>query len=149
MTHKFKFPCPTDTEYPVLASESVIGKNDYISLARLILSPNAGISLRLLDFLCKKLNSADIVEESVPGTIVAVGDRLDYLADNARGERTARLIWPDQGRDHDSVNVLTPLGIALIGLAEGQSISFQSSDGSPCRLTVFKVHSKLPCQQDL
>src|SRR3954468_21737451 len=99
MTHSSKFSDLTATKYSVCANESVIGKDDYIRLVRLILSPDAGISLRLLEFLCKKLNNADIVEESAPGTFVAVGDRLDYLAENTRGKRTVRLIWPDKRRE--------------------------------------------------
>jgi regulator of nucleoside diphosphate kinase len=37
------------------------------------------------------------------------------------------------------VSVLTPIGTALIGLAEGQSILWQTRTGAAKRLTVLKV----------
>lgn len=37
------------------------------------------------------------------------------------------------------VSVLTPIGTALIGLAEGQSIVWQTRTGVSKRLTVLKV----------
>ena len=67
-----------------------------------------------------------------------MGSTLTYEADGQR--RRVTLVYPQEadiaaGR----ISVLTPIGTALIGLAEGQSIDWTSRDGRRQWLTVVAV----------
>lgn len=50
-----------------------------------------------------------------------------------------RLVYPD-GAGEGCVSVSTMVGVALIGLAEGQTIQWTGRHGRPVRLTLHKVH---------
>jgi regulator of nucleoside diphosphate kinase len=53
------------------------------------------------------------------------------------------LVFPREHAVHDgALSVLTPLGAALIGLREGQSITFETLDGRTRRVTVLRVLSQ-------
>jgi regulator of nucleoside diphosphate kinase len=76
--------------------------------------------------------------EELPADTVQMGSTLTYEADGQR--RRVTLVYPQEadiaaGR----ISVLTPIGTALIGLAEGQSIDWTSRDGRRQRLTVVAV----------
>ena len=54
--------------------------------------------------------------------------------------RTLTLVYPaDESLDAHRLSVMTPVGAALIGLSEGQSISWTARDGREHRLTVVSV----------
>ena len=78
-------------------------------------------------------------EGSVPANVVRMGSTVTFRSDDGR-ERTATLVYPvDEDSDEHRLSVMTPVGAALIGLAEGQSISWTARDGRSHRLTVEKV----------
>jgi regulator of nucleoside diphosphate kinase len=67
-----------------------------------------------------------------------MGSTLTYEADGQR--RRVTLVYPTEadiaaGR----ISVLTPIGAALLGLAEGQSIDWTARDGRVRRLTIVEV----------
>jgi regulator of nucleoside diphosphate kinase len=67
-----------------------------------------------------------------------------FVADDGR-ERSVVLVYPGQadigvGR----ISILTPIGTALIGLSEGQSITWTTRDGRRRRLTVQCVEADMP-----
>ena len=67
-----------------------------------------------------------------------MGSTLTYEADGRRRTGDARL--SDRGRHRRGrVSVATPIGAALLGLAEGQSIDWTARDGREQRLTVLAV----------
>jgi len=50
------------------------------------------------------------------------------------------LVYPPRFRaGRFALSILTPLGAALIGLSESQSIEYQAADGEVRRVTVEKV----------
>jgi regulator of nucleoside diphosphate kinase len=74
----------------------------------------------------------------LPADTVQMGSTLTYEADGQR--RRVTLDYPQEadiaaGR----ISVLTPIGTALIGLAEGQSIDWTARDGRRQRLTIVAV----------
>jgi regulator of nucleoside diphosphate kinase len=75
---------------------------------------------------------------SVPPT-VQMGSTVRFRSDDAQ-ERTVTLVFPglaDIGEGR--ISILTPIGAALIGLSEGQTISWVTRDGRERRLTVLEV----------
>jgi regulator of nucleoside diphosphate kinase len=76
--------------------------------------------------------------EALPADTVQMGTTLTYEADGR--QRRVTLVYPqDADIDAGRISVLTPIGTALIGLAEGQSIEWTSRDGRRQRLTVVAV----------
>jgi regulator of nucleoside diphosphate kinase len=76
---------------------------------------------------------------SVPPNTVQMGSTVRFRSDDAQ-ERTVTLVFPGladiaEGR----ISILTPIGAALIGLSEGQTISWVTRDGRERRLTVLEV----------
>lgn len=76
---------------------------------------------------------------ALPAGVLAMNGAVAFEYDG-RAYEDYRLVRPASadfaaGR----ISVLTPVGAALIGLAEGQSISWPDQDGAIHRLTVTQV----------
>jgi|EndMetStandDraft_9_1072997.scaffolds.fasta_scaffold140001_1 regulator of nucleoside diphosphate kinase len=93
--------------------------------------------------LLAEMERAEVVN-AVPASVVQMGSRVTFVADDGR-ERSVVLVYPGQadigvGR----ISILTPIGTALIGLSEGQSITWTTRDGRRRRLTVQRVEAGMP-----
>lgn len=79
-------------------------------------------------------------DDRVPADVVGMNSTVDFV-DEARGSaRTVRLVYPAEADiAAGKVSVLTPVGAALIGLREGQSIRWPDRDGKVRELRVLKV----------
>lgn len=90
--------------------------------------------------LLAEMDRAKIVrDDSVPENVVRMGSTVTFRADDGR-QLTETLVYPvDEDSDAHKISVMTPVGAALIGLAEGQSISWTARDGRKHELTVVKV----------
>jgi len=78
-------------------------------------------------------------DDSVPADVVRMGSTVTFESDDGR-QLTETLVYPvDEDSDAHRISVMTPVGAALIGLAEGQSISWTARDGRKHELTVLKV----------
>jgi regulator of nucleoside diphosphate kinase len=90
--------------------------------------------------LLDELERAEIVEDKdVPGDVVRMGSTVTFKSDDGH-TRTLKLVYPaDESLDEHRISVMTPVGVALIGLGTGQSISWTARDGKHHRLTVTKV----------
>jgi regulator of nucleoside diphosphate kinase len=94
----------------------------------------------LADDLFGELDRARVVDslERRP-EIVRMGSTLRFTTDSGE-ERTVKLVFPAEADIAEGkVSVLTPIGIALIGLAAGQSMDWTARDGRVHRLTVESV----------
>ena len=95
---------------------------------------------RLLD----ELHRANIVPPDwMPEGVVTMNSYVEFSDDRTGGVRRLQLVYP-YGADYDQgrISVLSPVGAALIGLAEGQSIAWYTRDGRQRRLTVLRVSNK-------
>jgi regulator of nucleoside diphosphate kinase len=90
--------------------------------------------------LLSEMDRAKVVgDDSVPANVVRMGSTVTFRSDDGR-ELTETLVYPvDEDSDAHKISVMTPVGAALIGLAEGQSISWTARDGRRHELTVVKV----------
>jgi regulator of nucleoside diphosphate kinase len=90
--------------------------------------------------LLAEMDRAKIVgDDSVPNNVVRMGSTVTFKSDDGR-QLTETLVYPvDEDSDAHKISVMTPVGAALIGLAEGQSISWTARDGRKHELTVVKV----------
>jgi len=79
--------------------------------------------------------------ESVPPNTVRMDSTVVYRADDGR-ERQVKLVFPGQADIAEGkISILTPIGTALIGLTEGQSISWLTRDGHRRTMTVLRVEA--------
>jgi regulator of nucleoside diphosphate kinase len=90
--------------------------------------------------LQRKISSAVVMfREDIPANVVTLSSRVAYRVNDGPAE--TRIVAHDQMRG--LVGMLLPItnprGLALLGLAEGQSMSIPTADGSLETLTVHEV----------
>lgn len=96
----------------------------------------------MADFLDEELARAEVVpSEAIEPTVATMNSRVEF-ADPATGQRRCVTIaYPDQTDPRaERVSVLSPVGAALLGLTEGQEMTWQASDGRSGRVALLKVH---------
>ncbi|QPC92995.1 nucleoside-diphosphate kinase [Mesorhizobium sp. INR15] len=90
--------------------------------------------------LQRKISNAVVMfREDIPATVVTLSTRVAYRANDGPAE--TRIVAHDEMRG--LVGMLLPItnprGLALLGLAEGQSMSIPSADGGLETMTVHEV----------
>lgn len=96
----------------------------------------------LADELLAELNRAVVVPVGeLPTNVVRMGTTLTYRTAE-HGPRRVTLVYPGEADiELGRISILTPVGVALIGLSEGQSIQWLARDQRPHRLTVLSVEN--------
>ena len=119
-----------------LSPDIVVGRTEHRQLLTLAL---ARAEDDTTDWLLAELERAMVVaDHAVPPNVVRMGSVVRYRSGNS--ERTVELVYP-KAADIGSarVSILTPVGAALIGLRQGQSITYATRDGRTQSLTVLGV----------
>ena len=112
---------------------------------RLAWIANAGMMSRhappAAEMLADELVRATVVApESIPPSVVTMHSRVEFRDDATRQVSRLTLVYPGEvDGDRRFVSVLTPIGAALIGLSEGQSIRWRTTTGEWQSLTVLRV----------
>lgn len=73
---------------------------------------------------------------SVPRDVITMNSTVDYEDVRTGRARSATLVYPWRAHEASTVSVLSPIGMALLGLRVGDSVSWTFDDGS---LKVFRV----------
>ena len=91
--------------------------------------------------LATELDRARILAEGrVSGDHVRVGSIVSYRDKTSGRDTTVTLVWPEHADIAKSrVSVMTPIGVALIGMASGKSIDWTTRSGDVKRLTVTDI----------
>lgn len=101
-----------------------------------------GVLPHVAGFLDRELNRARLLPLAhVPSDVVKVNSIVEFTLDT-RGERVERLklSYPAESTAGDGyVSIASPVGVALLGLREGQSIEWTSRYGERRSLKVLKV----------
>ncbi|GGA42984.1 hypothetical protein GCM10011499_10670 [Pelagibacterium lentulum] len=92
------------------------------------------------DQLMNELDRARVVDQGkLPDDAVRMGSIVSFTTEDGFN-RTFQLVFPGNADiASGKVSVLTPIGAALIGLREGQSIPWTARDGRRLSLTVNRV----------
>lgn len=92
------------------------------------------------DDLLAELDRARVVSDGwMRADVVQIGSTVRYATDTGDA-RTVTLVYPgDADISEGKVSVLTPIGTALLGLSEGQSMHWTTRDGRQHELTVTAV----------
>ena len=88
-----------------------------------------------------ELARADIVApQDVPENVVTMNARVRITIAPARESTEITLVYPHDFRgEKGQVNVLAPVGAAILGLAEGQEIEWPQPDGHLMKVKIEKV----------
>ena len=98
--------------------------------------PSSGAALLFEELARAEFCSPD----RLPGDVVTMGSNVRFLDEDSGEEHTVELVFPNAADiELGRLSVLTPVGAALIGLCEGQSISWPKRRGEHRRLTVLRV----------
>jgi len=97
--------------------------------------------LRACAPLRRELERAMVVSSAlVPADVATMNSRVRYTDEKDGASRTVSLVYPIEADvAKGKVSVLAPVGTALLGLSEGQSIEWHFPDGSRRRLKLEKV----------
>lgn len=94
------------------------------------------------DELIAEMERARIVPaNAVPAGVVRMGSTVAFATEGGPPRRVTLVFPVDADIAAGRVSVLTPIGAALIGLSEGQSIVWTTRDGRQQQLTVHAVES--------
>jgi len=120
-------------------SPIVIGESDHARLASLA-GAIAARSEELADTLEAELDRARVIpDRRVPFNVIRIGSSAVWRTEKG-DERRGTLVLPaDADISVGKVSVLTPVGIALLGLSPGQSMEWTARDGRLHALTVLTV----------
>lgn len=93
------------------------------------------------DRLFDEIGRARIVSSSkMPRDVVSMGSTVTYRDESTRQEITVTLVYPEEADIAKMrVSVMTPIGVALLGLAEGASFYWDTREKQRRMLTVLSV----------
>jgi len=91
--------------------------------------------------LAEELSRATVIStERMPTNVVRMHSRITYLDERSGERREVELVFPEEAdMASGKVSVLAPVGTALLGLEEGQSIEWLFPDGHVRRLRVERT----------
>lgn len=95
----------------------------------------------LADRLLEEIGRARIVDTAkMPANVVTLGNSVTYRDETTGREQTAILVLPGEANiDEGRVSILTPIGVALLGLPEGATFWWETRQGEKRQLTVTRV----------
>jgi regulator of nucleoside diphosphate kinase len=77
--------------------------------------------------------------QKLPPQVVRMGSTVTYRPDAGEDRKVTLVFPPEADISEGRISVLTPIGTALIGLSQGQAITWQARDGRKHVLTVLEV----------
>ncbi len=88
-----------------------------------------------------ELARADVVKpQDIPSNVVTMNARVQVSIADAKTPTEVTLVYPHDFKGIDGqVNVLAPIGAAILGLAEGQVIEWPQPDGQLMKVKIEKV----------
>ncbi|WP_201864981.1 nucleoside diphosphate kinase regulator [Microvirga soli] len=76
------------------------------------------------------LRATVVTPRAIPLSVVTMHSRIEFRNDITWDVRSATLVYPDEADNQvDRISILSPEGAALIGLSEGQSITWRAPEG--------------------
>jgi regulator of nucleoside diphosphate kinase len=123
------------------APQITLSAADYDRLSKLARVAMNSMPERAEDLLTE-IERAHVVDGGRhPLQVVCMGSRVLFCDETTGRIQDVTLVYPPEANiAQGKISVLTPIGIALIGLHVGSSIDWQTRSGQTRRLTVIEVH---------
>jgi len=126
--------------YEFAKPDIAIPETDYQRLQRLAESLSRR-NPELASQLFQELERAEILPDDTSRAIVRMGSTLDYQTEKF-DTRTVTLVFPhDEDISVGRISILTPVGVALLGLSVGHEMDWYTRDGRTQRLKVTRIES--------
>jgi regulator of nucleoside diphosphate kinase len=140
MTDEKATPRPTSRRPRIIVSETTLAHLE--GLVDGAMQRNPALAERLLE----ELGRAKVVPANkLPANVVSIGNAVTYRNEATGQEQTVTLVFPeDADITTGRVSVMTPIGTALLGLAEGAAFYWDTRDNQRRMLTVTKVEPAKP-----
>jgi regulator of nucleoside diphosphate kinase len=121
-----------------------LARSDYLELGDLATQHRARARSPALTFLERELSRARVVDDrTIPANVATLRSQVVFHDAETGRDWVVTLGHPeDFVSREDAISVLSPLGAALIGLSEGQSIDFQTADEKSRRVALVRVLSQ-------
>jgi regulator of nucleoside diphosphate kinase len=118
----------------------ILSADDYERLSALVHAASKRMPDRAAD-LAEEIGRAHVLAKGRhPERVVCMNSEVEFRDDTTARVQTLRLVYPEVADIAEGkISVLTPVGTALIGLPEGQSIRWEGPRGEPRQLTVLAV----------
>ena len=93
------------------------------------------------DDLQEELDRAEVVPpEEMPPDVVTMNSTVTFRVESSSQEFSLTLVYPQDADGGEArISVLAPVGSALLGLREGDRISWPRPRGGTLRVTIIKV----------
>ncbi len=100
----------------------------------------------LAERLLEELSRARIVPAAkMPADVAGIGSSVTWRDESTGQEQSATLVWPEAADiGAGRVSVLTPIGVALLGLKAGARFPWETRTGERRELTVLSVQPPAP-----
>lgn len=94
-----------------------------------------------VDELEDEIARAHVVEpKQVPPTVVTMNSSVRFKVESSDAEFSLTLVYPkDADGSSDKISILAPVGSALLGLKEGDEISWPAPGGKATRVKIIEV----------
>lgn len=91
--------------------------------------------------LARELNRSIVMDDSqIPPDVATMRSRVEFRIEGTGLIQVATLVFPGEGHGYENaISVLTPLGSAILGLSEGQAISYAGPDGTSVEVTMLRI----------
>lgn len=95
----------------------------------------------LADRLFEEIGRARIVAApKMPKNVVSMGSTVTYRDESTGQEKSVTLVYPEEADITQlRVSVMTPIGVALLGLAEGASFYWDTRENQRRMLSIISV----------
>lgn len=99
----------------------------------------------LADRLFEEIGRARIVApEKMPKNVVSMGSTVTYRDETTGQKKSVTLVYPEAADITQlRVSVMTPIGVALLGLSEEASFYWDTRDNQRRMLTIIRVEQPL------
>lgn len=93
----------------------------------------------IADELLNELERAYIISDAEQGAYIGIGSHASFST-QAGQERKVQLVLPgDADISKGKISILTPVGVALLGLSKGQSMKWTARDGRVETLQIISI----------
>jgi regulator of nucleoside diphosphate kinase len=79
-------------------------------------------------------------DSQIPSDVATMRSRAEFRIEGTGLTQISTLVYPGECHTcEDAISVLTPLGSAILGLSEGQSIYYGGPDGTSVEVTMLRI----------
>lgn len=135
-TNMTKVSNPASTRLPKIhLDKTLVGRLEALAASVMRRSPEVGE--RLIDEIARaKLVAPNKMRDDV----VTIGSVVTYRDLDMAREHTVSVVYPENANIEEGlISVLTPVGVALLGLSPGATISWVTRDDETRQLEVLEV----------